>query len=102
MGAVFLSKLLGFLYRMQFMRVAGEEAVGTYMAAYPAFIFFLSLVQLGIPIAVAKIIAELHAKKERTIKCCNENSYFIDLSCRYYLISFDNAFHSVFVQQFTS
>ncbi|MBK3493412.1 polysaccharide biosynthesis protein [Viridibacillus sp. YIM B01967] len=65
MGAVFLSKLLGFLYRMQFMRIAGEEAVGTYMTAYPAFIFFLSLIQLGIPIAVAKIIAELHAKKKK-------------------------------------
>ena len=26
MGAVLLSKLLGFLYRMQFMRVAGEDA----------------------------------------------------------------------------
>ncbi|WP_102691213.1 putative polysaccharide biosynthesis protein [Rummeliibacillus pycnus] len=65
MGAVLLSKLLGFLYRMQFMRVAGEEAVGVYMTAYPAFIFFLSLVQLGIPIAVAKIVAELEAKGKR-------------------------------------
>lgn len=62
MGAVFLSKLLGFVYRMQFMRVAGEEAVGIYMTAYPAFIFFLSLVQLGVPIAIAKVIAELEAK----------------------------------------
>lgn len=65
MGAVLLSKLLGFLYRMQFMRVAGEDAVGVYMTAYPAFIFFLSLVQLGIPIALAKIIAELEAKGKR-------------------------------------
>lgn len=65
MGAVLLSKLLGFLYRMQFMRVAGEDAVGVYMTAYPAFIFFLSLVQLGIPIAIAKIIAELEAKGKR-------------------------------------
>ncbi|MCM3316840.1 polysaccharide biosynthesis protein [Rummeliibacillus stabekisii] len=65
MGAVLLSKLLGFLYRMQFMRVAGEEAVGVYMTAYPAFIFFLSLVQLGIPIAIAKIVAELEAKGKR-------------------------------------
>lgn len=62
MAAVFLSKLLGFVYRMQFMRVAGEEAVGIYMTAYPAFIFFLSLVQLGVPIAIAKVIAELEAK----------------------------------------
>lgn len=65
MGAVLLSKLLGFLYRMQFMRVAGEDAVGIYMTAYPAFIFFLSLVQLGIPIAIAKIVAELEAKGKR-------------------------------------
>ena len=62
MAAVFLSKLLGFVYRMQFMRVAGEEAVGIYMTAYPAFIFFLSLVQLGVPIAIAKVIAELVVK----------------------------------------
>ena len=44
------------------MRIAGEEAVGIYMTAYPAFIFFLSLVQLGVPIAIAKVIAELDAK----------------------------------------
>lgn len=60
---IFLSKLFGFVYRMQFMRIAGEEAVGVYMTAYPAFIFFISLVSLGLPIAVAKIVAELHAKK---------------------------------------
>ena len=62
MAAVFLSKLLGFVYRIQFMRVAGEETVGIYMTAYPAFVFFLSLVQLGVPIAIAKVIAELKAK----------------------------------------
>ena len=62
MVAVFLTKLLGFVYRIQFMRIAGEEAVGIYMTAYPAFIFFLSLVQLGVPIAIAKVIAELDAK----------------------------------------
>lgn len=36
---IFLSKLFGFIYRMQFMRVAGEEAVGIYMTSYPAFVF---------------------------------------------------------------
>ncbi|MHA6259299.1 putative polysaccharide biosynthesis protein [Sporosarcina sp. CAU 1771] len=66
MVAVFLSKLLGFVYRIQFMRIAGEEAVGIYMTAYPAFIFFLTLVQLGVPIAIAKVIAELEAKGQTT------------------------------------
>ena len=59
---IFLSKLFGFVYRMQFMRIAGEEVVGIYMTAYPAFIFFISLVQLGLPTAITKIVAELHAK----------------------------------------
>lgn len=60
---IFLSKLFGFIYRMQFMRIAGEKAVGVYMTAYPAFIFFISVLQIGLPIAVAKIVAELHAKR---------------------------------------
>ena len=64
MVAVFMSKLLGFVFRIQFMRIAGEESVGIYMTAYPAFIFFLSLVQLGIQFAIAKVIAEHKAKGE--------------------------------------
>lgn len=62
MAAVFLTKLLGFVYRIQFMRVAGQETVGIYMTAYPAFVFFLSLVQLGVPTAMAKVIAEIKAQ----------------------------------------
>lgn len=78
MVAVFLSKLLGFVYRIQFMRIAGEEAVGIYMTAYPAFIFFLSLVQLGVPIAIAKIIAELEVKGEKSkIPAVMKTAYFI-------------------------
>ncbi|MEG0260800.1 MAG: oligosaccharide flippase family protein, partial [Lysinibacillus sp.] len=65
MFVIFLSKLFGFFYRIQFMRIAGEEAVGVYMTAYPAFIFFISLIQLGLPIAVAKIVAELLAKNKK-------------------------------------
>ncbi|MEK5185720.1 putative polysaccharide biosynthesis protein [Solibacillus sp. FSL W7-1324] len=64
MFVIFISKCLGFLYRMQFMRIAGEEAVGLYMTAYPTFIFFISLIQLGIPIAISKLIAEYHAKRK--------------------------------------
>ncbi|WP_431027319.1 putative polysaccharide biosynthesis protein [Lysinibacillus sp. LZ02] len=63
---IFLSKLFGFVYRMQFMRIAGEEVVGIYMTAYPAFIFFISLVQLGLPIALTKVVAELYAKGKIT------------------------------------
>lgn len=68
MFVIFISKCFGFLYRMQFMRIAGEEVVGLYMTAYPTFIFFISLIQLGIPIAVSKLIAQYDAtrKNEQT------------------------------------
>lgn len=62
---IFLSKLFGFVYRMQFMRIAGEEVVGIYMTAYPAFIFFISLVQLGLPIALTKVVADFYAKGKK-------------------------------------
>ena len=50
MFVIFISKLFGFVYRMQFMRIAGEEAVGLYMTAYPTFIFFISLLLSSFPI----------------------------------------------------
>ncbi|AWE08153.1 stage V sporulation protein B [Lysinibacillus sp. 2017] len=64
MFVIFISKLFGFVYRMQFMRIAGEEIVGLYMTSYPAFIFFISVIQFGIPIAVAKLVAHVHAKQK--------------------------------------
>lgn len=64
MFVILLSKLLGFIYRMQFMRIAGEETVGMYMSAYPAFIFFIAVIQMGIPIAVSKLVAQYAAKRQ--------------------------------------
>lgn len=54
---ILLSKLFGFIYRMQFMRIAGADVVGIYMTTYPAFIFFISLAQIGLPLAVTKLVA---------------------------------------------
>ena len=67
MIVIFLSKLLGFIFRMQFVRIAGEEAVGYYQASYPTFIFFISVVQFGLPIAISKFVAEYFVKSKKTI-----------------------------------
>lgn len=58
---ILLSKLFGFIYRMQFMRIAGPDVVGIYMTTYPAFIFFISLAQIGLPLAVTKLVAAYFA-----------------------------------------
>lgn len=56
-----ISKLFGFAYRMLFSRIAGAEAVGLYMTVYPTFIFFIAVVQLGLPIAITKLVAQYTA-----------------------------------------
>lgn len=63
MAAYLITKILGFVFRMQFVRIAGEEAVGIYMAVYPAFIFFLAAIQLGLPVGVAKFVAMHHSER---------------------------------------
>ena len=70
-GSIFLavvlliSKLIGFVYRMLFTRIAGETAVGIYMTVYPTFIFFIAVVQLGLPIAITRLVAQYHAVGKR-------------------------------------
>lgn len=87
MIVIFSTKLLGFLFRMYFMRHAGEEAVGYYMSAYPAFIFFISVVQLGLPIAIAKLVAEHSARKEHMkVNALMQKSMFISfISCAFFI-----------------
>lgn len=58
---ILLSKLFGFFYRILFMRIAGPDVVGIYMTTYPAFIFFISLAQIGLPLAVTKLVAAYFA-----------------------------------------
>lgn len=78
------------------MRIAGEEAVGIYMTAYPAFIFFISLVQIGLPIGVAKIVAELSAKRKdhqlstvmKTATKCSVVSIILFIPLLYFFIPF--------------
>ena len=82
MFVIFLSKLLGFIFRMQFVRIAGEEAVGYYNASYPTFIFFISLVQFGLPIAISKFVAEYYVKSKKTIPSIMRTVYrFTFISC---------------------
>ena len=60
-GVLLVSKLFGFVYRIAFTRLAGENVVGIYMTVYPTFIFFIAVMQLGLPLAVTKLSAHFHA-----------------------------------------
>lgn len=62
-GAGLINRIIGFAYRIAVMRTVGPEGVGLYEMVFPLYTLVLVITTAGIPIAVAKIVAELEAKK---------------------------------------
>lgn len=63
--ANFIVKILGFINRVVVARVMGEEGVGLYMMAFPTLLLTITLTQLGLPIAISKLVAEADALGDR-------------------------------------
>ncbi len=54
----FLTKILGMLIKMIIARKIGTTGLGMYMLILPTFILLINLSQLGMPLALSKLIAE--------------------------------------------
>lgn len=64
-----ITRFLGFVNRIVVARIMGEEGVGLYMMALPTFLLAITLTQLGLPVAISKLVAEADAKgDQRAIK----------------------------------
>lgn len=57
-----ITRILGFFNRIVVARIMGEEGVGLYMMALPTLFLVMTLTQLGLPIAISKLIAEAVAQ----------------------------------------
>ncbi|MGG1614543.1 stage V sporulation protein B [Paenibacillus phoenicis] len=53
-----VNRLLGFIPRIMLPRVIGAEGVGLYQLGYPFFLVLVTIITGGIPLAVAKLVAE--------------------------------------------
>lgn len=53
-----VNRLLGFIPRIMLPRVIGAEGVGLYQLGYPFFLVIVTIITGGIPLAVAKLVAE--------------------------------------------
>lgn len=53
-----LNRILGFIPRITLPRIIGAEGVGIYQLSYPFLILLLTIITGGIPLAIAKWIAE--------------------------------------------
>lgn len=58
LAAGIINRLLGFIPRIALPRIIGPEGVGLYQQGYPFFIVLVTLITGGIPLAVAKLVAE--------------------------------------------
>jgi stage V sporulation protein B len=64
LAAGMINRLLGFIPRITLPRFIGAEGVGLYQMGWPFLIVLITIITGGIPIAVAKLVAEAEAEKQ--------------------------------------
>ena len=53
-----ITKALGMLIKIIMTRIVGTEGISLYMLVFPTFSLFMTISQLGFPIAVSKLVSE--------------------------------------------
>lgn len=56
-----VTRVLGFVNRIVVARVIGGEGVGLYMMAVPTLVLAITITQMGLPVAISKLVAEAEA-----------------------------------------
>lgn len=62
LAASVFNRTVGFIYQIIMMRLIKPEGVGLFNMAFPIYIMILVVASMGIPVAVAKLVAEEVAK----------------------------------------
>lgn len=60
-----ITRVLGFINRIVIARIMGAEGVGLYMMAVPTLLLMITLTQMGLPVAISKLVAEADADGNR-------------------------------------
>ncbi|AZN41366.1 stage V sporulation protein B [Paenibacillus albus] len=63
--AAFINRILGFISGMYVARFLGAEGIGLLMMAHPLVPLVITITELGLPIAISKLVAEAYARDER-------------------------------------
>lgn len=54
----FFTKILGMLIKIVITRLVGSEGMGLYMMIMPTFTLLIAIAQMGMPVAISKLVAE--------------------------------------------
>ncbi|SHE46927.1 stage V sporulation protein B [Seinonella peptonophila] len=57
-GAGFITKVLGFVYRVALSRMIGDEGVGLFQMTYPILLLMVVITTAGLPVAISKLVSE--------------------------------------------
>lgn len=76
-----LSKVLGAFFRIPLTNLIGAEGQAYYGAAYPVYSFFLVLSSAGIPVAIARMVAERVTLKD------HKNAHRVYVSSLYLMLT---------------
>ncbi|MDX8047683.1 stage V sporulation protein B [Gracilibacillus sp. S3-1-1] len=60
-----ITRFLGFINRIVVARIMGEEGIGLYNMALPTLFLMYTISQIGLPIAIAKRVAEADARNDQ-------------------------------------
>jgi stage V sporulation protein B len=63
--AAFINRILGFVSGMFVARVLGAEGIGLLMMAHPLVPLVITITELGLPVAISKLVAEADARGEK-------------------------------------
>lgn len=63
--AALVNRILGFISGMYIARVLGAEGIGLLMMAQPLVPLVITITELGLPVAISKLVAEADAKGEK-------------------------------------
>jgi stage V sporulation protein B len=63
--AAFINRILGFISGIYVARVLGAEGIGLLMMAHPLVPLVITITELGLPVAISKLVAEAYARDER-------------------------------------
>ena len=82
----FITKILGMIIKIIMTRLLGDEGIGLYMLILPTFTLFIGLAQLGMPVAISKLVSENTKDNKNIIFISTIISFSINLLIILFLI----------------
>ncbi|MUT68111.1 stage V sporulation protein B [Paenibacillus sp. NEAU-GSW1] len=64
-AAAFINRILGFISGMYIARALGAEGIGLLMMAHPLVPLVITITELGLPVAISKLVAEANEQGNR-------------------------------------